>query len=270
MLERLQKKWGVTAGRLVLILVTFALGGSLTGIIGKRAMGWTGIENPWIYIPVYIVVVTLIWPLMVLLVSVPFGQFRFFTAYLRKMGERMGMGNGKWKMENGELKRDSLQLTVDSLQNETAQVEIRNQKSEILIAIFASGAGSNAQAIIDYFRNHAFIKLALIVCNKPGAGVLNIAEKENVPALLINKEGFFSDSSCVPDLQQKGIDFIVLAGFLWKIPQAIIAAFPRRIINIHPALLPNYGGKGMYGAHVHQCGTCSGGKGVGHYHSLCR
>lgn len=90
MFERLRKKWKVTPLQLVLILCTFAIGGSLTGIVGKRIMPFFGIETPWLYIPVYIVLITLIWPLMVLMVSIPFGQFRFFTAYLIKMGKRMG------------------------------------------------------------------------------------------------------------------------------------------------------------------------------------
>ena len=120
------------------------------------------------------------------------------------------------------------------------------------IAIFASGAGSNAQKIIDYFRFHPQIKVSLIVCNKPGAGVLSIAQKENIPALLIEKEQFFRGNAYVDELKQLGIDFIVLAGFLWKVPTAIIQAFPQHIINIHPALLPNYGGKGMYGRFVHE------------------
>jgi phosphoribosylglycinamide formyltransferase-1 len=119
------------------------------------------------------------------------------------------------------------------------------------IAIFASGAGSNAQKIIQHFKSHPHIEVALIACNKPGAGALTIAEKENIPTLLIEKEVFFKGDGHVLTLQQSGIEFIVLAGFLWKIPQALIDAYPRRIINIHPALLPKYGGKGMYGAFVH-------------------
>jgi hypothetical protein len=91
MFERLRKKWKVTPVQLVLVLCTFATGGSLTGFLGKRIMPFFGIETPWLYIPVYIVLITLIWPVMVLLVSIPFGQFRFFTAYLKKMGKRMGL-----------------------------------------------------------------------------------------------------------------------------------------------------------------------------------
>jgi phosphoribosylglycinamide formyltransferase-1 len=120
------------------------------------------------------------------------------------------------------------------------------------VAIFASGAGSNAQKIIDQFRDSSFIKIALIVSNKKGAGVLSIAEKEHIPVLLIDKEQFINGNAYVPELKQHSIDFIVLAGFLWKIPSALIGAYPNKIINIHPALLPKYGGKGMYGRFVHE------------------
>ncbi len=133
------------------------------------------------------------------------------------------------------------------------------------IAVFASGAGTNAQKIIDYLTSPSQppspkereewtpkIQVALIVCNNPKAAVLKIAEKENIPFLLIEKEKFFSGNVYTDELKEKGIDLIVLAGFLWKVPPALIRAFPERIINIHPALLPKYGGKGMYGKHVHQ------------------
>jgi len=120
------------------------------------------------------------------------------------------------------------------------------------IAIFASGAGSNAKQIIEYFTNHAVVQVALVVCNKPGAGVLNIADQYKVPTLLIEKEQFFRGDAYVEKLKEANIDFIVLAGFLWKIPPALIQAYPNKIINIHPALLPKYGGKGMYGQFVHE------------------
>ncbi|MBC7628091.1 phosphoribosylglycinamide formyltransferase [Ferruginibacter sp.] len=119
------------------------------------------------------------------------------------------------------------------------------------IAIFASGAGSNAKQIIEHFKFHTTIKVSLIVCNKQGAGVLKHAINHEVPTLFIEKERFFSGDGYVPQLFAASIDFIVLAGFLWKIPLSIIKAYPNKIINIHPALLPNYGGKGMYGTHVH-------------------
>lgn len=131
------------------------------------------------------------------------------------------------------------------------------------IAIFASGAGSNAARIIEYFRNHETTGIALIVCNKPGAGVLAIAARENIPTLLIEKEQFFAGSGYVPELKSAQIDFVVLAGFLWKIPQSILNAYPNAIINIHPALLPNYGGKGMYGLKVHSAVIAAGDKETG-------
>src|SRR5579859_5575097 len=120
------------------------------------------------------------------------------------------------------------------------------------IAIFASGAGSNAGRIIEHFRHHPQIRVSLIICNKPGAGVLSIAEREQIPALIIDKEQFFRGNAYVDELQAKGIDFLVLAGFLWKVPAALVSAYKGKIINIHPALLPKYGGKGMYGMHVHK------------------
>lgn len=124
----------------------------------------------------------------------------------------------------------------------------------IQIAVFASGAGSNAQKIIEYFntREQSLAKVSLVVCNKPGAGVLQIAANAGIPTLIIERQRFLQGDGYVPELQARGIRFIVLAGFLWKVPLSLIDAFPRRIVNIHPALLPKWGGKGMYGAFVHQ------------------
>ena len=122
----------------------------------------------------------------------------------------------------------------------------------INIAIFASGAGSNAAKIIEYFRDHAKIRVALIVCNKPGAGVLALAANSHIPVLLIEKEKFFRGDAYLPELKNNSIYLIVLAGFLWKIPGAILKSWPHRIVNIHPALLPKYGGKGMHGTNVHE------------------
>jgi len=133
-------------------------------------------------------------------------------------------------------------------------------RESVHVAVFASGAGSNTQKIVDYFRNHNSIKISLIVCNKPEAGVLHIADKENIPALLINREKFFNDDAYLDVLKKNKIDFIVLAGFLWKIPLLLIQAYPNKIINIHPALLPEHGGKNMYGNHVHEAVIASGSK----------
>jgi phosphoribosylglycinamide formyltransferase-1 len=120
----------------------------------------------------------------------------------------------------------------------------------IHIAIFASGAGSNAQKIIDYFRDSKKIEIGLIVCNNPGAGIIKIAANESVPVLMIEKQKF-RNTGYVTELKDYNIQFIVLAGFLWKIPPVLIEAFKNKIVNIHPALLPAYGGKGMYGNAVH-------------------
>lgn len=120
------------------------------------------------------------------------------------------------------------------------------------LAIFASGTGSNAEKIIEYFEGNDRIQVALVVCNKPTAGVLKIAEKHGISSILIEKTAFFSQNSCVEVLKAHQIDFIVLAGFLWKVPDALVNAYRGKIVNIHPALLPKYGGKGMYGMHVHE------------------
>lgn len=131
----------------------------------------------------------------------------------------------------------------------------------INIAVFASGAGSNAAKIIEHFNSGLSkknIKVSVIVCNKPGAGVLDIAEKNNIATILLDKERFFRGDAYVPVLQEAGVDAIVLAGFLWKVPAALVQAYNNKILNIHPALLPNYGGKGMYGNFVHEAVIAAG------------
>ena len=120
------------------------------------------------------------------------------------------------------------------------------------IAVFASGSGTNAEKIIEHFVNVPDIEVSLIVCNKSGAGVLDIAERWRIPSILIDRNFFFSSNQLLFELNQQGIDFIVLAGFLWMVPRYLIESYPKKIVNIHPALLPKFGGKGMYGMHVHQ------------------
>lgn len=122
------------------------------------------------------------------------------------------------------------------------------RKSNIII--FASGAGSNAQQIINYFKKDPDINVALIVCNNPKAGVLQIAANEEIPVLLIQKDEF-KRSGYFQEINKYNPALIVLAGFLWKIPENLITHFPHKIINLHPALLPAYGGEGMYGSAVH-------------------
>jgi phosphoribosylglycinamide formyltransferase-1 len=142
-------------------------------------------------------------------------------------------------------------MQQNKVQSESASTAHPTSGGKHLV-IFASGTGTNAQQIINYFRNSELARVVLIVCNKPGAGVLSIAEKENIPVLMIEKERFLRGDGYVPEFKNLKTDLIILAGFLWKIPQTLIDAFPRRIINIHPALLPKFGGKGMYGQYVHQ------------------
>ncbi|HEX3025173.1 MAG TPA: phosphoribosylglycinamide formyltransferase [Chitinophagaceae bacterium] len=125
-------------------------------------------------------------------------------------------------------------------------------KHKFNIAIFASGTGTNARKIIHHFTHNNSVKIALVVSNKADAGVLQIAKESGIPGLIIDKERFFRGDAYLNELYAAQINFIVLAGFLWKIPSALIAAYPNKIINIHPALLPKYGGKGMYGHFVHE------------------
>lgn len=120
------------------------------------------------------------------------------------------------------------------------------------VAIFASGEGTNAQTIIDYFKSSKNIKIALVVSNKSTANVLNRAKNNNIPTLLIDKHSFCETNEIVDVLKNVKIDLIVLAGFLWMIPVNLVKAYPNKIVNIHPALLPKFGGKGMYGMNVHK------------------
>ena len=120
------------------------------------------------------------------------------------------------------------------------------------LAIFASGSGTNAENIAQYFKESSEIEVALVVSNKKDAFVHERARKLGIPSFSFSKAEFESGEPVLELLHQREIDFIVLAGFLLKVPQPIIAAFPNKIINIHPALLPKFGGKGMYGDHVHR------------------
>ena len=120
------------------------------------------------------------------------------------------------------------------------------------IAVFASGTGTNADNLINYFNKTQTANVCLIVCNNPNAGVIKIAERNNIPHILIEKENFFKGDGYVSELKNAQIDFIVLAGFLWKLPSVLINAYRNKIVNIHPALLPKFGGKGMYGNFVHE------------------
>ncbi len=126
------------------------------------------------------------------------------------------------------------------------------------LAVFASGTGSNAKKIIEYFRTNPHIRVRLIVSNKKDAPVLGIAREHNIETLVLNRQDFYGTEQLLQQIQVRDIDFIILAGFLWLIPDYLVRAFENRIVNIHPALLPKYGGKGMYGMRVHEAVKAAG------------
>lgn len=120
------------------------------------------------------------------------------------------------------------------------------------LAIFASGSGTNAERIIAYFKNHSRIEVVLLLSNKSDAQALVRAANAGIPARVFNREQFRETGEVLQWLHEKNVTHLVLAGFLWHVPTALIHDFPERIINIHPALLPKHGGKGMYGSLVHE------------------
>ncbi len=254
-IQKLREKWGLASVQFWLVILTFALGGSLSGRLCSFLLKMAFSEKNWAFWLVYPIVLTILWPFSVLFVSLLTGQFRFFKGYLGRVGAKLIGG---------------LSPAVDSVaSNGGAVASTLASAAPIHVAIFASGAGSNARKIIEYFENQYIsefvtgakasrpIKVSLIVCNVPTAGVLEIAKEKGIPTLLINKTEFAS-SGYVESLKNADIDFIVLAGFLWKVPEVLVNAFPKAIVNIHPALLPNYGGKGMYGARVHEAVIAAG------------
>lgn len=124
--------------------------------------------------------------------------------------------------------------------------------SRLNIAVFASGSGTNAENLIRYFQDSELAQVKLLVCNKPNAGVLEKAERFGVKSVLINREDWQYADHLLDILKENRIHFIVLAGFLWLMPEQVIHKYEHRIVNIHPALLPKYGGLGMYGSRVHE------------------
>jgi len=125
-------------------------------------------------------------------------------------------------------------------------------KKNIKIALFASGSGSNVENIFNYFKENSNIEICCILCNKENAYVIERAKRLEIDYLVFNRPDFYESDLVLSYLEQKNTDLIVLAGFLWLIPSNLIKKFPEKIINIHPALLPKYGGKGMYGDNVHK------------------
>jgi len=126
------------------------------------------------------------------------------------------------------------------------------------IAILASGSGTNAENLIHYFLTKPLGRVEIVLTNKPEAGVIQRAKSLNVETVVFNREQFYEGNEIVNILKERDIDMVVLSGFLWLVPSGLISAFEGRMVNIHPALLPKYGGKGMYGNHVHKAVVESG------------
>ena len=251
-INKLRAKWGLGPVQFWLVMLTFALGGSLSGRLCTKILDLVILERNWAFWLIYPLFLTILWPFSVIFVSFFTGQFTFFKGYLSRVGAKLF---GRTLVADG------------------GAASGLGAAAPIHVAIFASGAGSNARKIIEYFEgggtdlnaqgggagSNTRIKVSLIVCNVPGAGVLEIAKEKGIPTLLINKEEF-ARTGYVESLRNADIHFIVLAGFLWKVPAVLVNAYPRSIINIHPALLPKYGGRGMYGARVHEAVIAAGEK----------
>ncbi|MGN6493934.1 MAG: phosphoribosylglycinamide formyltransferase [Agriterribacter sp.] len=281
MLKRLRQKWNVSGRQFFLILCVFAITGTTTAWLTRVITAWAGFTSNtfWLWkLLLRLAMLVVGYQVILLTVAFLFGQFPFFWKFEKRMLGWMGIRVGGKRYKEKGKKQSAVshqqsaisheQLNIKSqMSNQQSAVsgqpsavskqpsnlksQISNQQS-VFLAVFASGTGSNAQKIIDYFRGHPIIKISLIVSNKPQAGVLQIAQKEKIASLIIEKENFFRGDGYVAELKALNIHWIILAGFLWKVPETLIRAFPGKIINIHPALLPKYGGKGMYGHFVHE------------------
>lgn len=135
--------------------------------------------------------------------------------------------------------------------------------SKIHIAVFASGQGSNARNIAKYFQHHPTIEVSLLLSNKSNSGIPDISTDFSIPHVIFNRDEFYVKNDVLDILHQYKIKYVVLAGFLWLVPEKLVKAFPERIINIHPSLLPAFGGKGMYGMNVHTAVKESGATSTG-------
>jgi formyltetrahydrofolate-dependent phosphoribosylglycinamide formyltransferase len=231
MFTKLKDKWGLSTQTFWIVFIAFGLTGTTTAFLTRYVTQWLGMDanSEWYY-RLGVRLFMLLFGYQVILLTYGFllGQWAFFWKYELKLLRKLKI------LPPAPLKTP--------------------------IAIFASGAGSNALKIMHHFEQHPTISVDLLICNKPGAGVIHHAEKQGVPVLLIEKDRFFRGDAYIPVLQQHRISFIVLAGFLWKIPASLIAAYPNKMLNIHPALLPKFGGKGMYGENVHRAVLDSGEK----------
>lgn len=223
MFKKLRARWHVSGLDLLLILTTFALGGSACAQLSKLALNLlSNGDKDFFWWAAYLALITLLWPVCVLIISIPLFQYRFFSNYLKRVG---------------------------------ARIFTKKYKSNIYahkIAIFASGKGSNAANIISYFSKIKNVKIGAIVTNNPDSGVVEMAKKYKIKLLIIGNQELIDANNLLVQLQKEGITFIALAGFLKKMPRLLVDAFPEAMVNIHPALLPKFGGKGMYGMRVHE------------------
>ncbi|MFM9020883.1 MAG: phosphoribosylglycinamide formyltransferase [Sediminibacterium sp.] len=231
MFKRLQQKWGLSTKTFWIVFLAFGLTGTTTAFLTRYVTRWLGMDanSEWYFrLGVRLFMLLIGYQVILLSFGALLGQWAFF-----------------WKYEVKLLRK----LRI-----------LPPESTKINLAIFASGTGSNARCIMEYFHGHKDIAVDLLVCNKPGAGVIAHAEKWGVPVLMIEKERFFRGDVYTSVLQQHRIEWISLAGFLWKVPEQLVTAYAGKMVNIHPALLPNYGGKGMYGEHVHTAVIAAGEK----------
>ena len=276
----MRKKWEVSARQFWILFIVFGLTGTTTAILTRYITAWLGMDTAsfWLWkLLLRIGILVFGYQAILLGYGALLGQWAFFWKYEKKLLQKLGIvsressvvsrrgttGGGQQTTVSSKLFIDDRihqKSKVKSQKMETAVGSRSSADSSTRMAIFASGTGTNAEKIIAHLKNHSSIEVSLVVCNKPGAGVLAIASANSIPTLLIEKERFFRGDTYLPELSAYGINFIVLAGFLWKIPDALIAAYPDQIINIHPALLPKYGGKGMYGMKVHEAVIAAGEK----------
>ena len=228
MFKKLRQHWGVGPIDLFLILTTFALTGTTTAWITRVITSWVP-ASPWSpsWITLKLIILVFGYQILILIFGFLLGQFSFFWNYEKKILTRLGLLAGR-------------------------------RKKMVRLAVFASGTGTNFQRLIEEFRTDKKTSISLLVCDKPAAGALKIAEKNGIPVRITNPAELTEGLTLGEFLKENRIDYLILAGFLKKIPPHIIDLFPRRIINIHPALLPKYGGKGMYGAKVHEAVIRSG------------
>lgn len=231
MFKRLQQKWGLSTKTFWIVFLAFGLTGTTTAFLTRYVTRWLGMDanSEWYFrLGVRLFMLLIGYQVILLSFGALLGQWAFF-----------------WKYEVKLLRK----LRI-----------LPPESTKINLAIFASGSGTNARRIMEYFHGHKQIAVALLVCNKPGAGAIVHAEKWGIPVLMIEKERFFRGDAYLSVLQQHRIGWIALAGFLWKVPEQLVAAYAGKMVNIHPALLPNYGGKGMYGDHVHTAVLSAGEK----------